>query len=50
MIEQDMVNEIKIQAIKEMLALHYKKREDISSSCDTLIDIVTINQYMESLK
>lgn len=50
MIDQDMVNEIKIQAIKEMLSLHYKKREDISSSCDTLIDIVTINQYMESLK
>lgn len=45
----EVVNKIKREAIQELLALHYKKREDISSGCDTLIDIVTVNQYLEKL-
>ena len=48
--KEDLILKAKLDAINELLALHYKKRENISSSCKSLIDIVTVEEYKESLK
>lgn len=41
---------IKRQAITELLALHEQDRAKVNSQCDTLINMSTVEKYLEGLK
>ena len=41
---------IKREAIQELLDLHYKKREKISSQTKSLIDLMTVKEYLEGIE
>lgn len=47
---KQMANEIKLQAVAEIRALHQKSREKVNSQCETLINISVLDEYEESLK
>lgn len=48
--KEELILKAKLDAIDGLVALHYKKRENISSGCKSLIDIVTVEEFKESLK
>lgn len=43
-------NKIKRRAAEEILALHEQDRAKVNSQCDTLINISTVEKYLEGLK
>ena len=48
-VDIESVSEIKREAITELLALHDKDREKVSSQCNTLINMSTVDKYLRSL-
>jgi len=41
--------QVKREAAEEILALHEKDREKVSSQCNTLINMSTVMKYLEGL-
>ena len=44
------VNRYKREAIAELLKLHKQDRAKVNSQCDTLINMSTIDKYLEGLE
>lgn len=42
-------NEVKRETIEGLLAQHEKDREKVSSQCNTLINMSTVDKYLRSL-
>ena len=46
---ENLKSEIKHQAIAELLELHKQDRAKVNSQCDSLINMSTVQKYLEGL-